>query len=84
MMNRFLVVLLLLVIAVVGLGFYLGWFHVTTGGTDQKSNITIEVDKDKFLKDKDKAIEKVQEAGQNIKEKTGTGNEKAKDKDSQP
>lgn len=83
-MNRFLVVLVLLVIAVAGLGFYLGWFHFATEGTDQKSSYTIEVDKDKIRKDKDTVIEKTQEAGQSIKEKAGVGSDKGKDKGSQP
>ena len=33
-MKGLLIVLVLLAAAVVGLGFYLGWFHVSTGGTD--------------------------------------------------
>jgi hypothetical protein len=83
-MNRFLVVLLLLVICVVGLGFYLGWFGFSTDRTGEKSNITITIDEDKIRKDKDTVIEKAQEAGQSIKEKTGVGSDKGKDKDSQP
>ncbi len=82
-MNRFLVVLLLLVIGVVGLGFYLGWFQFSTERTDDKSNISITIDEDKIRKDKDKAIEKVQEAGHSIKEKTGVGTE-SKEKSPQP
>jgi len=83
-MNRFLVVLLLLVIAAVGLGFYMGWFHLSSDQTDDKTNINFTIDEDKFRKDKDKAIEKVKEAGESIKEKTKTETEKDKDKSSQP
>ncbi len=83
-MNRFLVVLLLLVIAVVGLGFYMGWFRLSSDQTDDKTNINITIDKDKFRKDEDKAIEKVKEVGESIKEKTKTETEKAKDKESKP
>lgn len=83
-MKRFLVVLLLLVIGVVALGFYLDWFHFSSDQKGEKSSITIEIDKDKIRKDKDKAIEKVHEAEESIKEKTGVGTEKAKDKGSQP
>jgi hypothetical protein len=78
-MNRFLIVLLLLVAGVVGLGFYLGWFHLSTSSTDQKTNITITVDQDKIREDEEKAKEKVQEAGQKLKERTGAGTEKSKD-----
>jgi len=82
--SRFLVVLLLLVVAVVGLGFYLGWFHLSTDNTAQNPNFTISVDKDKFQQDKEKATEKVQEAGQTVKEKIGAGAEKVKKETSKP
>lgn len=75
-MSRFLVVLLLLVIGVVGLGFYLGWFQFSTDHTEQKSNFSITVDKDKIEKDREKATEKVKEAGHTIQEKISSGTEK--------
>ena len=83
-MNRFLVVLLLLVIAVVGLGFYMGWFRLSSDHTDDKTNFNLTIDEDKFRKDKDRMIEKVQEAGQGVKEKTKAETEKVNDKSSQP
>ncbi len=43
-MKRILVLLLLLAIGVVGLGFYLGWFRVSTDHTGEKINTTITVD----------------------------------------
>ncbi len=67
-MKRFLLVLLVLVAGVVGLGYYLGWFQFATEHTDQKSRITITIDEDKVRKDSEKAKEKVQEAGQKVKE----------------
>ena len=69
-MRRFFVVLVLLVAGVVGLGFYLDWFRLSTDRTDQKTNITITVDQDKIRQDEEKAKEKVQEAGQKVKEST--------------
>jgi hypothetical protein len=83
-MNRFLVVLLLLVIGVVALGFYLDWFHLSTDRAGEKPSIKIEVDPVKIRKDKDKAIEKVHEAEESIKEKTRIGTKKAEEKGSQP
>lgn len=71
-MKRFLAVLLILVAAVVGLGFYLGWFRLSTGSEDQKKNITLTVDQDKIREDEEKAKKKVQEAGEKVKGKTGT------------
>ena len=61
----------LLLLGLVCLGFYQGWFHITTHGTDQKSSATITVDKDKIRADESKAKEKVEEFGQKAKEKTG-------------
>jgi hypothetical protein len=81
-MRRFLIVLLLLVAGVVGLGFYLDWFHLSTGSTDQKTNITITVDQNKIREDEEKAKEKVQEAGNKLKQRTGT--EKSKDEGRRP
>jgi hypothetical protein len=78
-MKGFFVVLVLLVAGVVGLGFYLGWFRLSTDRTEQKTNITITVDQDKIREDEEKAKEKVQEAGQKVKEKTGVGTAKGKD-----
>ncbi|MGA2061491.1 MAG: hypothetical protein ABSG67_13495 [Thermoguttaceae bacterium] len=63
--------ILLLLACIVGLGFYQGWFHITTHGTDQKSSATITVDKDKIRADEGKAKEKVEDFGQKVKVKTG-------------
>jgi hypothetical protein len=83
-MNRFLVVLLLLVAGVVGLGFYLSWFQLSTDSEGQKTNITITVDQDKIREDEAKAKEKVQEAGQKVKDRIGTGTETSKDQGPRP
>jgi hypothetical protein len=74
-MSRSLVVLVLLLAGVVGLGFYLGWFHLATESTARQTNITVTVDRDKIQEDKDRAQEKVQEAGRKLKEKTGARSE---------
>ena len=83
-MKRFFVLVLLLAACIVGLGFYLGWFQFSTGGTDDKPNVTFTVDKDKIEKDKKKAEEELQKAGQTVKEKIGGGTEKSKDENSRP
>jgi hypothetical protein len=64
---RFLIVLLLIVAGVVGLGFYRGWFHLTSDRATDKSNVTLTVDKDKMQQDKQKAQDKVQ--GQRAEDK---------------
>ncbi|MGD0655718.1 MAG: hypothetical protein ABSA16_15370 [Thermoguttaceae bacterium] len=65
----------LLLVGIVCLGFYQGWFHITIHSTDQshqiKSSATVTVDKDKIRADEEKVKEKVGEFGQKAKEKTG-------------
>ena len=47
-MKPLLIVLVLVVAGFVGLGFYLGWFHFASDSADDKPNITLTVDPDKF------------------------------------
>jgi hypothetical protein len=75
-MRRLLIVLVLIVAGVVGLGFYQGWFRLSAGGTDGKTNIPVTVDKEKFEQDKERAKEKVQDLEQKVREKTNTGGNK--------
>jgi len=83
-MKRLLVVLVLLVAAVVGLGFYLGWFRFSTGGTDAHPSATITVDPDKIKADKEAAQEKVKDLGEKAKEKTGAAADKGKEEAPKP
>jgi hypothetical protein len=73
-MRRLLVVLVLFVVGIAGLGFYRGWFHLSTNSTDQNPSATITVDKDKIHADE----EKVQGLGQKVKEETGELTKKVK------
>ena len=59
-MKQLLVLLVLLVAGVVGLGFYLGWFEMTSDKTDPNANVKISYDADKLKADTDKAKEKLQ------------------------
>ena len=68
-MNRLLIVLVLLAVCVAGLGFYQGWFRV---------------DQDKIQQDEDKAKEKVQDLGHQMKEKVSTPANTAKEEGSGP
>ncbi len=77
-MKRFLVVLALIVVIVVGLSFYLGWWSFTSDSTDHKGHLTVTVDKDKIQEDKKKALEKVQDLEHQVKEKAA-GTETSKD-----
>ena len=76
---RFLLVLIvLLLVGVAGLGFYRGWFQLSTNSADQRPSATITVDKGKIHADEDKATEKVEGLGRNVKEKTDDLTGKAK------
>jgi hypothetical protein len=57
-MRRFLMLVVLVVIAVGALGYYLGWFHVTRTDADGKPGVTVTVDKDKVHQDEQRAREK--------------------------
>ena len=77
-MKNLLVVAVLLLVGIAVLGFYRGWIRVSTDNTDQKPSATITVDKDKIHADEEKAKEKVQGFGQEMKDKPGDLTEKVK------
>ena len=56
-------VLVLILAGIAGLGFYRGWFRVTSDSAGDKSNVTVTVDKDKIQQDKEKAKDKAQDLG---------------------
>jgi len=78
-MKGALLVLALILAGVVGLGFYLGWFHFSSGSDDKNAHITVSLDKDQIQKDKDKAVDKVQDLGQQAKDKVATTTQKAQE-----
>jgi hypothetical protein len=79
LMKPILIVIALIVVGGVGLGFYLGWFHVSSRTDTSKPNITLTVDKDKIQADKDKAVDKVQDLGQKAENKIEATTQKASD-----
>ncbi len=58
-MNRLLFVLVLIVAAVVGLGFYRNWFQIGTDSADGKAHINLTVDQKKIQEDEKKAEDRV-------------------------
>jgi hypothetical protein len=50
------IVLVLLVLGIVGLGFYQGWWGFATDNTGDKINITFTVDPERIRADKDKVF----------------------------
>ena len=77
-------VVVLLLVGIVGLGFYQGWFHFSTNRTDHTSSATITVDQNKIRADEGKAKERIEEFGQKAKEKTGDRAGKVKPYERQP
>ncbi|MEN6406797.1 MAG: hypothetical protein ABFC77_10020 [Thermoguttaceae bacterium] len=61
----------LLLIAIVAVGFYQGWFHFSTTRTDNTSSATVTMDQDKIRVDEGKARERIAEFGEKAKDKTG-------------
>jgi anionic cell wall polymer biosynthesis LytR-Cps2A-Psr (LCP) family protein len=50
-MKGILLVLLLIVIAITGFGFYRGWFSTQTNSSDHKTNVNLTVDRDRIQDD---------------------------------
>ncbi|MGE3805785.1 MAG: hypothetical protein AB7K24_14010 [Gemmataceae bacterium] len=67
-MGRFLAILLVVVALVAGLGFYLGWFDVSRQSGNDRTDITLQINKDKVKEDTNKAVESAKETGRKIKE----------------
>lgn len=83
-MKTLFAVVVLLLIAIAGVGFYRGWFQLSTDTANQKPNATISVDKDKIHADEQTAKDKVQGLGQEAKAKIGDRASKAKGPERRP
>ena len=70
-MRKLLVVLLLLVVGVVGLGFYLGWFEVSTSRDPNtgKTGVELTIDRDKMKSDTQKAEQPITDGVRKPKER---------------
>ena len=63
-MNRFLIVVGLVFICVIGFGFYFGYFQIASDSVGGKSHFTLTVDQKKIQEDEKKALEKLHVTGQ--------------------
>jgi hypothetical protein len=81
-MKNLIVGLVLLLAIVAGVGYYRGWFQVSTGGAG--GNPTITVDREKIKTDEDKAKKSVQEFGKQVGERIGVGTNKEKSESPKP
>lgn len=78
-MSRLFILFVLIVVGVVGLGFYRGWWRFASDSTGTKVHLNVTVDKDKIQEDKQEALEKVQDLRQELYDKVTTGTEESKD-----
>ena len=77
-MRRFLGSLVILALIIAAVGYYQGWFNVSTGSQDQKNNISFSVDKEKLRQDADKAAKGLENLADKVKSKTEPENTKSK------
>ena len=68
-MKKLLVVIVLLLVTIAVLGFYRGWFRLSTDHADQQPSATFTVDQNKINEDKDSVRDRVQEFGHKTKKK---------------
>ena len=76
-MRGFLFLLVLLAIGVVGVGLYRGWFQVSTNKGDDRSTVSVTMDKNKIKEDEEKVKDKVQDISRQAKDKTSSQKEQA-------
>jgi hypothetical protein len=61
-MRKFLLVLVLLTACVIGVGFYLGWFGISTArDTAGKTGVNLMINQDKIKSDTERARQKARE-----------------------
>lgn len=64
-MSRIFLVLVVVVAGVAGLGFYRGWFHLTSDRTSDTSNVTLTVDQGRIQEDKNAMRDKARDMDPN-------------------
>lgn len=70
-MNRLVRLLVVLVVAVAIVGYYRGWFTLSTDSTGQTTSITITADKEKLQEDRESAQKNVEDLGRKLNEQVG-------------
>ncbi len=58
-MFRFLGLLIVLSVLILGLGYYRGWFHADSNNTNGQPTVSVSIDKDKINQDKANAQQEV-------------------------
>lgn len=83
-MRNLLIVVVLVLACIAGVGFYRGWFNLSSSNGDQTPSATLTMDKDKIHADEQTAKGKMQGFGQSAKEKINDLTGKPKDSASRP
>lgn len=84
-MTRLFGLLFVILLVVAGIGYFRGWFTVSTEkGEGQKSDVTISVDKEKIKGDTAKAKEQVKDVGGKVKDKTSASTGDTNEEGSKP
>jgi hypothetical protein len=83
-MKSFLAFLALVVIVVLGLGYYLDWFKFSSQSSEGSTNINTQIDKKKITEDVEHAKQKVQDTAKDLQEKIKPGTESTKEKNPPP
>jgi hypothetical protein len=83
-MRRLFVLLVLVLVGIAGLGFYQGWFRISSDKEEQKSSVTLSVDQDKIHKDEEKVKEEMKDLEHKVKEKSGSQTGKVEEPDRRP
>ena len=76
-MRKLLGSVLIVVVIIAALGFYRGWFSVSTDDQPGQTNVELTIDKEKIKQDTEEASQKAKELGADIERRmeAGSGNE---------
>ena len=77
-------VAVLLLVILVGLGFYQGWFQLSTNNTDDKPSATITVDKGKIRADEKRPRKRCMPSGKRPRRKSATGPARQRNRNADP
>ena len=69
-MKTLLALVVLILVGIAGLGFYRGWFGLSTETTDQKPSATITLDRGKIQRDEDKVRQFAHKATEKSSDRT--------------
>ncbi len=83
-MKRFLIFLAVVVVCIAGVGFYRGWFQVTSEAANDQHNVTFSADATKIRADEKKVTQRVKNLGNQVKDTSVAPPEKSDDRAAAP